>query len=184
MIEENELQPPSYKRLLARVAVLTRMLNAHLDGQGKFDRSGVLTRAVLDNVPEEAEELVRQNQMMEWTLERVKQGFYSLIHAEALPSEGWDAAVKELVDSIDNTLEGLWAPEPEETAKAKPSESRTAKRPRCAERAMRDAAAAARRAELTLAPARHDLIRASLRALASSTNEHGAISSSHQGSHR
>ena len=31
---------------------------------------------------------------------------------------------------------------------------------------MRDAAAAARRAELTTAPARHDLIRASLRALA------------------
>ncbi|MFC1601133.1 hypothetical protein ACFL34_02150 [Candidatus Sumerlaeota bacterium] len=123
MTEENEHQPPSYKQLLARVAVLTRMLNAHLQGQGKFDPSGMLTRAVLDNVPEEAEELVRQNQMMEWTLERVKQGFYNLIHAEALPSEGWDAAVKELVDSIDNTLQGLWAPEPEETAKAKPPDS-------------------------------------------------------------
>ena len=58
----------------------------------------------LDGVPEAAYQIIRKNEMMQWTLERVRQGYYSLIHAQALPSEGWDMAAKELADSIENAL--------------------------------------------------------------------------------
>ena len=87
------------------MALLTKMLRAYAAGKGKFDPTGVLTKSVLDNLPAESEALLRKCHMMEWTLQRVRQGFYSMIHAEALPSEGWDYAAKELIDTIEETLE-------------------------------------------------------------------------------
>ena len=103
--EEPEEKPATYKELVSRVAVLSKMLRAHAAGQGKFDPTGVLTKSVLENLPAESERILRKCHMMEWTLQRVRQGFYSLIHAEALPSEGWDYAAKELIDSIEDALE-------------------------------------------------------------------------------
>ena len=109
MTEEKEIieepKASTYKQLLAQVAVLSKMLNAHAEGKGRFDQTGVLTQAILKDVPKVAEELIRKNQRMEYTLTRVKQGFYNLINAEALPSEGWDYAVRELIDTIEKTLE-------------------------------------------------------------------------------
>ena len=103
--ENKEVKPPSYKELLAQVAVLAKFLNAHVEGKGKFDASGMLTRSVLDNVPEAANELVRKNQKMDYTLKRVKTSIHSLIAAQVLPSEGWDGAVKVLIDSIDEATQ-------------------------------------------------------------------------------
>ena len=101
---EQQAKPPSYKELEAQVAVLTQMLQAHLRGKGEFDKAGTLTKAVLKSVPEAAQQLIRKNEMMAWTLERVRQGYYNLINAQALPSEGWDAGAKELADSIEKAL--------------------------------------------------------------------------------
>ena len=98
---QKETKPPSYKELLAQVAVLTKFLNAHCEGKGKFDPSGIMTRRILDNVPHAAEELLRMNTRMDYTLNRVKMSIHSLILAQVLPSEGWDGAVKVLIDSID-----------------------------------------------------------------------------------
>ena len=104
MNDKEEIKGPTYRQLMAQVGVLSKMLRAYQTGEGKFDRSGRLTEAVLAKVPREADEIVRKNQRMEWTLTRVRQSFYSLIHAEALPSEGWDYAAKEMIDSIEKAL--------------------------------------------------------------------------------
>jgi hypothetical protein len=103
-MSKEQAKPPSYKELAAQVAVLAQMLQAHLRGKGEFDKAGTLTTAVLKNVPEAAQQLIRKNEKMAWTLERVRQGYHNLINAQALPSEGWDAAAKELADSIEIAL--------------------------------------------------------------------------------
>ncbi|MBN1517265.1 hypothetical protein JXA32_11945 [Candidatus Sumerlaeota bacterium] len=104
MREEQDAQLPTYKELLGQVAVLTKMLRAYQEGKGEFDKTGILTTTVLSQVPEAAREIVRQNKQMAYALERARQSLYSLIAAEALPSEGWDSGVMQLVRDIENAI--------------------------------------------------------------------------------